>query len=144
MIAKLCGLAIDARVQRRDGLRALAKTSRWVAGNALALRDRRLFTCGALPDEPWLARIRVAGFGDLLAALAVAPSLLAAEDLPARWRFGLRVLGVPMLDELASTALDRGVSVLTLAPYAPWTIDVEQQGRSYVARVTRAQQLLAA
>ncbi len=144
MIARLCGLAVDARVQRRDDLRALARTSRWVAGNAIGLRGRRLFSCGALPDEPWLARIRVGGFGELLAGLAVAPALLAAEDLPARWRFGLRLLGVPMLDEPASRALERGVSVLTLAPSAPWTIEVEQQGHSYVARVTCAQQLLAA
>ena len=97
MIARLCGLAVDARVQRRDDLRALARTSRWVAGNAIGLRGRRLFSCGALPDEPWLARVRVGGFGELLAGLAVAPALLAAEDLPARWRFGLRLLGVPML-----------------------------------------------
>ena len=144
MIAKLCGLAIDARVQHHDDLKALASTSRWIAGNALGLRGRRLFTCGALPAEPWLARIRTGGFGDLLAALAVAPSLLAAEDVPARWRFGLRVLGVPLLDELVSSTLDHGVSVVTLAPYAPWTIEVERQARSYVARVTRAQQLLAA
>ena len=144
MIAQFCGLAIDARVQRRDDLKALARTSRWIAGNALGLRGRRLFTCGALPEEPWLARVRIAGFGDLLAALAVAPSLLAAEDLPARWRLGLRVLGVPLLDELVSTTLAGGVSVLTLAPYAPWSVEGERQARSDVAPGARAQQQLAA
>jgi hypothetical protein len=143
MIVKLAGVALDARMQRRTDLRALARTSRWVAGNALALRDRRVFACGAMA-EPAITRVRADGFGELLAALSLAPSLIAPEDLPARWRFALRVLGIPTLGGFASAALAQGIPVLTLSPFAPWTIEVERQDRCYVARITRAPQLLAA
>jgi len=144
VIARLLGLALDARVQRRGELHAAARTSRWIAGNALALRGRRLFTCGDLGAPPWVARIAPRDLGELLAALALAPSLLAAEDVPARWRFALRALGVPTLDVLVGDALERGVSVLTMAPYAPVEIEIEHARRSYVARVRRARRLLAA
>jgi len=72
------------------------------------------------------------------------PSLVAPEELPARWRFALRALGVPVLEELTSVALGQGVSVLTLAPSASFAIDIERQDRIYVGRVLRVRQLLAA
>ena len=89
-------------------------------------------------------RANVSSLGSLFAALAVTPSLLEPEGVPATWRYALRAVGVPMLVERADLAIHAGVSVITLAPWAAWTIEVERQDELYVARVIRRRRSLAA
>ena len=100
MIARLAGVAIDARVQARtrDPL-ALARATRWIAANYLAARRFRP-----------LHLVRVETLTDLLSAIAVAPVLVERASLPARWQLALRVLGLPLVDRAI------GAPVLSLAP----------------------------
>jgi hypothetical protein len=114
MIARLCGLAIDARAATRtDCPLARARAARWIAANALAIGRRPV-----PPPSSSQARLReehIAGFGDLLAALAVTPALVDPAALPAHWRLGLQALGVPVLDRPVDDALAAGASVIRLA-----------------------------
>lgn len=145
MIAELCGLAVDARAAARTrDLKELAKSSRWIAANALAIRGRRLVVRDRLPTVPCVLHVRVSRLGELVAAVAAMPSLVDGADLPASWRVALRVIGLPMLDDLTSAALAAGASVLTVADGAGWTIEVADHGRAYVARVRGVRQQLAA
>lgn len=114
MIAKLCGLIIDARAATRtDCPLARARAARWIAANALAIGGRPLPAVSSSQ-----ARVReehIADFGDLLAAIAVTPALVDPAALPARWRLGLQALGVPVLDRPVDDALAAGASVIRLA-----------------------------
>ena len=98
MIARLAGVALDARMstRTRDPLQ-LARATRWIAANLLAVRRARP-----------LHLVRVSTLTDLLSAIAVAPVLVDGASLPARWQVALRVFGIP----LDAT----GASVLALAP----------------------------
>lgn len=119
VIAKLCGVAVDARrsTLTRDPAR-LARATRWIAGNYLAVRRGR-------PVE----LVRVESFEDLVSAIAVAPVLVDRATLPARWALALRLLGLPLLER------PRGARVLSLAPIS---------GGGYRVRVTATTPLLAA
>lgn len=100
MIARLAGVAIDARVstRTRDPL-ALARATRWIAANLLAIRRHRP-----------LHLVRVESLADLLAAIAVAPVLVDRTSLPPRWQLALRAIGIPLRDH------PTGAPVLSLAP----------------------------
>jgi len=65
-----------------------------------------------------------------------APAIELNATLPGG-RLGLRLAGIPVLDDLVCAALDRDISVVTVAPHAPWKIEVEREGRSYLARASR-------
>ncbi|MBA3501005.1 MAG: hypothetical protein M4D80_24990 [Myxococcota bacterium] len=105
---KLCGVAIDARMQvRTRDPQALARATRWIAANYLATRHYRP-----------LHLVRVASLVDLLSAIACAPVLVERSALPARWQLALRMLGVPLFDRPA------GASVLSLAPLGDGTYRV--------------------
>ena len=100
MIARLAGVAIDARVQARtrDPIE-LARATRWIAGNYLAVRRYRP-----------LHLVRVETLTDLLSAVACAPVLVDRASLPPRWQLALRILGMPLLDH------PTGAPVMTLEP----------------------------
>lgn len=96
MIATL-GVAIDARMSTRTrDPQALARATRWIAANMLAVRRQRP-----------LHLVRVETLTDLLSAIAVAPVLVDRDSLPARWAFALRLAGIPFVD-------DRGAPRLSL------------------------------
>ena len=115
---RLCGVAVDARMSTRTrDPRALARATRWIAANYLAVRRHRA-----------LHLVRVASLADLLATIASAPMLVERASLPPRWQLALRVLGVPLLDR------PTGAPVLSLAPVGDGTYQV----------TVRAPQLLAA
>jgi hypothetical protein len=117
-VIKLCGVAVDARVQARTrDPRALARATRWIAANYLAIRRNRP-----------LHLVRVASLTDLLSAIACAPVLVDRTSLPARWQLALRLLGLPLLDR------PRGAAILSLAPLGDG---------SYRVRVDEAHMLAA-
>lgn len=119
MIARLAGLAIDARFAIPDAMPgtlepiARARAARWIAANALATRGIELAVEGAPPDEPRILVMRAASLSELLAAIAAIPVLVDPATLPCRWRLALRALGLPALDRPAESALSGGASVLT-------------------------------
>ncbi len=114
MIAKLCGLALDARVATRtDDAAALARAAKWIAGNLLGIRGRAIAA-----NDPGPIRVieaEVATLDDLLARLAAQPALVDPATLPATWRFYLRAVGMPLLDRPVDDALAGGASVLAIA-----------------------------
>jgi hypothetical protein len=118
VIARLCGLVIDARAATRT-LRgdpvARARAARWIAANALAIGGRPLPQDNASSSQARLREEHIADFGDLLAAIAATPALVDPAALPARWRLGLSALGVPVLDRPVDDALAAGASVIRLA-----------------------------
>lgn len=119
MIARLAGLAIDARFAIPAAMPgtlepvARARAARWIAANALATRGIQLAVEGAPPSEPSILVMRAASLSELLAAIASIPLLVDPASLPCRWRLALRALGLPGLDRPAATALSGGASVLT-------------------------------
>ena len=119
MIARLAGLAIDARFAIPAAMPgtlepvARARAARWIAANALATRGIQLAIEGAPPREPSILVMRAAGLSELLAAIASLPVLVDPTGLPGRWRLALRALGLPALDGPAARALSGGASVLT-------------------------------
>jgi len=114
MIAKLCGLAIDARAATRThDPAALARAARWIAGNALGIRGKTVVANDT--GEPRLIEAEIADLDSLLAVLASEPALVDPETLPATWRFYLRALGIPLLDRPIDDALAGGASVLAVA-----------------------------
>ena len=114
MIARLCGLAIDARAATRtDCPLARANAARWIAANALAIGRRPVPQPSS--SQARLREEHISGFGDLLATLAATPALVDPAALPAHWRLGLQALGVPVLDRPADDALAAGASVIRLA-----------------------------
>jgi hypothetical protein len=118
VIARLCGVAIDARAstRTRDPVE-LARATRWIAGNLLAIRRHR-------PVQ----FVRIESLTDLLSAIAVAPVLVDRGSLPTRWQLALRLLGIPLFED------PTGASVLALEPLA---------GGSYRVRVTDPHMLAA-
>ena len=119
MIARLAGLAIDARFAIPAAMPgtlepiARARAARWIAANALATRGIELAVEGTPPDEPRILVMRAASLSELLAAIAAIPVLVDSATLPCRWRLALRALGLPALDRPAESALSGGASVLT-------------------------------
>jgi hypothetical protein len=83
------GVALDARMSTRTrDPHALARATRWIAANLLAVRRQRP-----------LHLVRVETLTDLLAAIAVAPVLVDRDSLPAHWQIALRLVGIPFVDE---------------------------------------------
>lgn len=121
MIARLAGLAIDARFAIPDAMPgamapvARARAARWIAANALATRGLRIAVEGAPPGEPSILVMHAASLPAVLAAIASLPVLVDPASLPCRWRLALRALGIPALDRPAASALSGGASVLTAA-----------------------------
>jgi hypothetical protein len=94
------GIAVDARMATRTrDPQVLARATRWIAANLIAVRGQRP-----------LLLVRVESLADLLARIAVEPVLVDHQSLPARWRLALRLAGVPFVDDTA------GVTRLSLAP----------------------------
>ena len=146
MIARLCGLAVDARAstRTRDPLE-LAIATRWIAANLISIRGARLVVDGMVPAGGRLFGARVASLGDLLAALAAVPALVDAATLPFHWRLGLRALGIPVLDRPIPAALAAGASVVTVGPKAVSAVHVAVTiDGSYRVRVSDAHRLRAA
>jgi len=115
VIARLCGIALDARVATRTrDARELAHAARWIAANLVSVRGGRVIVDGDVPARGCVLDIQVTRFGDLLAVLAAVPVLVDADTLPVRWRMALRALGVPVLDRPAAAALAAGASVAAL------------------------------
>jgi len=118
VIGRLCGVAIDARAstRTRDPVE-LARATRWIAGNLLAIRRHRP-----------IQFVRVESLTDLLSAIAVGPVLVDRASLPPRWQLALRILGMPLVAD------PTGASVLSLEPLA---------GGAYRVRVTDPHMLAA-
>ena len=95
MIARLAGVALDARVLLRRDPRDRAAAARWIANNLLAAR-------GVRAAEPV---VRVDTFDELLVALARSPARVDAGELPWRWRLALRLLGMPMTNRRGELAV---------------------------------------
>jgi hypothetical protein len=77
-IAKIAGVAVDARVVARNA--DPARATRWIAANLLAA------CAGEHPTE----------FDRMLAVATSAPAPLDAASLPWSWRTFLRVVGMPL------------------------------------------------
>lgn len=146
MIARLCGLVVDARAatRMRDPVE-LALATRWIAANLVSIRGARLVIEGIVPAGGRMFGARVASLGDLLVALAAVPALVDATTLPRHWRLGLRALGVPFLDRPVPEVLGFGVSVVALAAQAANSLHViTAVDGSYRVRVSDAHRLRAA
>lgn len=119
MIARLAGLAIDARFAVPDAMPGTAdpavraRAARWIAANALATRGLGIEVDGAPPSAPSILVVHAASLSAVLAAIASLPVLVDTATLPCRWRLALRALGLPGLDRPAAIALTGGASVLT-------------------------------
>lgn len=85
MIARLAGVAVDARALRRTtDSRDTTRSIRWIAANALAASGVRA------ADE-----VRAHALTELLAMLAIDPDRVDMRHVPHRWRLALWLLGVP-------------------------------------------------
>lgn len=114
MIAKLCGVAVDARVATlTHDVAALARASKWIASNLLGIRG--ITVAANAPGPVRVIESHVATLDDLLAQLAAEPALVDPGTLPATWRIYLRIVGVPLLDRSVDDALANGACVLSIA-----------------------------
>ena len=112
MIARLAGVALDARARTSSDLHERADLARWIAGNVLAARGVPL-VC----RPPAAARVVAMPASDLrgvLVAIAATPALVDPATLPRRWRLALRALGMPVLDRPVREAIAAGVSVVSI------------------------------
>jgi hypothetical protein len=100
VIGALGAVAIESRAGSRGGsLEAQARHASWVAAEALAACGLwvRAIDGAAAGDVVWVAD---ADAPRVLAVLASAPALPLAESLPWPVRTVMRVLGIPMIDDL--------------------------------------------
>jgi len=127
VIARLAGVAIDARVAARttDPVR-LGRAASWIAGNALATRARgmRVLLIDPVPDGAHVFAVRPGDVVGLLTALAVIPALVDAASLARGCRVALRALGLPVVDRPVEDVLAAGASIVTAGP-APEMLRVE-------------------
>lgn len=149
MIARLVGLAIDARFAIPGGTAtcgpvARARAARWIAANALASRGVWLEVDGAPPHEPGVLVLRAASFTAALAAIAALPVLVDTASLPCAWRVALRALGIPALDRPATAALSHGASVLTVEPPGCCELAVDRELRGFRVRIGSPERTLRA
>jgi hypothetical protein len=149
VIARLAGVAVDARVATRtDDPVALAEASRWIAANALAIRGYRVVVEGKAPVRPSLIAARcgrgpaghrnLGAFADLLAALAAVPALVDPAPLPVSWRLALRALGIPML-----VAPEASTLIVSRDARAAWSVDVRGERNAYHVRLAEPRLLAA-
>jgi hypothetical protein len=115
-LARVGGVALDARHARTDELAERALSAGWIAGNLLAARGVKVSHEGEAPLDARIIGVRATDLAGLLAAIAVVPALVDPTTLPFRWRIALRALGLPMLDRAASGVLVAGASVAVLVP----------------------------
>jgi hypothetical protein len=150
MIAKLAGVAIDARFATSSAMPGLAEpvarahAARWIAANALATRGLRFSVEGAPPCEPAVLALRAGSLTALLAAIASLPVLVDTMSLPCRWRLALRALGLPGLDRPAEAAVAAGASVLISDAIAGCELAVDREWRGFRVRVGSTQRTLLA
>ncbi|MBA3458825.1 MAG: hypothetical protein H0T46_02610 [Deltaproteobacteria bacterium] len=143
MIAKLAGVAIDARARPvLDNLASRAIAARWVAANALAASAVRVSVDGIPPRGPRLFSLRAPCFVGALAALAAMPSLIDLSTVPRGWRLALRALGVPWLEQPAEVALAHGVSVLS-RDVGTNELRVELDRSGYLVQFAESSRILA-
>ena len=136
MIAKLAGVAIDARwsMPRRTDLAARVRAAHWIAANALAAGGVQVSIEGALPRGPRVFALHARGFAGALAALAALPALIDPTTLPPSWWVLLRAIGLPWLDGSAAAAVAGGASVLTCGD-GSCDVSVEQDPEGYRVHV---------
>lgn len=115
MIARLAGLALDARAAARSTEpRDRATAARWIAANLLAVRGKHVALDGEAPRDATMLGIEATDLMGALAAIAAVPALLDPETLPHHWRLALRALGVPCVDRPVPELLASGASVARL------------------------------
>ena len=125
MIARLAGVALDARVVARSGDPVkLGRAARWIAGNALAARGVRVLLVDRVPDGAHVFAVRPGDVVGMLTALAVIPALVDPSALARGCRLALRALGLPSLDRPIADVLAAGASIVTAGP-APEMLRVD-------------------
>ncbi|HEY5950142.1 MAG TPA: hypothetical protein VIV40_31820 [Kofleriaceae bacterium] len=116
MIARLAGVALDARVATRTrDLRQRALAAQWIAANVLGVSHVRAQLDGAAPPSACVVSLHATSLRAILAAIASVPVLVHPATLPMRWRAVLAAFGVPVLDQPIEDALAQGASVALLA-----------------------------
>lgn len=116
MIARLAGVALDARVAARARApRERALAAQWIAANVLGASGVRADRYGDAPDHACVVSVQASSLRDVLVAIAAMPVLVDPRTLPMRWRAAFRAFGVPVLDRPIEQALARGASVALLA-----------------------------
>jgi hypothetical protein len=116
MIARLVGVAVDARVAGRTrNLRQRALAAQWIAANVLGISHVRAELDGDAPTTACVVSIHATSLRAILATIASVPVLVHPATLPMRWRAVLRAFGVPVLDQPIEAALAQGASVALLA-----------------------------
>jgi len=128
MIARLAGVALDARVVSRssDPVK-LGRAARWIASNALAARGVRVLLVDRVPDGAHVFAVRPGDVVGMLTALAVIPALVDPSALARGCRLALRALGLPTLatlDRPIADVLAAGATIVTAGP-APEMLRVD-------------------
>lgn len=150
MIARLAGLAIDARfaidgaMEEGAAPAARACAARWIAANALAAWGARVAFDGTPPRGPSVLVLRAGSLPAALAAIASVPVLLDAATLPCSWRLVLRALGLPVLDRDAAAALAAGASVLLPDGSGACALAVDRESNGFRVRVAPSERTLVA
>ena len=116
MIARLAGVALDARVAARTrDLRKRALAAQWIAANVLGVSRVRASLDGGVPQGACVVSLHATSLRAILTAIAATPVLVHPGTLPMRWRAAFRAFGVPVLDEPIEEALAQGASVALLS-----------------------------
>lgn len=146
MIARLTGLAIDARfaIHGAGDPIARARAARWIAANALAARGVRVALEGTPPREPSVFALQAGSLAAVIAAIASLPVLVDAASLPCRWRLALRALGLPTLDRSTAAALAGGASVLSSGGSGPCALAVDREPHGFRVSVGSPGRMLVA
>jgi hypothetical protein len=154
VIAKLAGLAIDARFAVRGVVRgvvpgvcdpvARALAARWIAANALSASGVRVVLEGTPPREPSVFALRAGSLAAVIAAIASVPVLVDAAILPLRWRLVLLALGLPALDRSPAAALADGASVLSSDGFGLCELAVDRESHGFRVRIGSPERMLAA
>jgi hypothetical protein len=109
VIARLAGVALDARVANRTrNLKQRALAAQWIAANVLGVSRVRALLSGDTPTRACVVSVHATNLR----------GILATATLPMRWRAVLRAFGVPVLDQPIEEALAQGASVAIVEPRA--------------------------
>jgi hypothetical protein len=112
MIARIAGVALDARVAARTrDPRQRALAAQWIAANVLGASGVRSEPRVPSPPPACIVSMRATTLRAVLSTLASTPFLVHPATLPVHWRAALRALGIPLLDRSIEAALARGASV---------------------------------
>ena len=116
MIARLAGVALDARVANRTrDLKQRALAAQWIAANVLGVSHVRARLDGTAPAQACVVSVHATTLRAILATIASVPVLVHPATLPLHWRAVLRAFGVPVLEQPIEEALAQGASVALLA-----------------------------